>query len=318
MGKKYVSALSVLIGILILLIFRAYNVRTDNLILKTYEAAFSEGPAKSYYSSIEDFINDSAVVISVGGMLDPESRPLGSFEVAILYPTPMEDNADLIMLSSYGFSWMGQKKYFEGGQIDLNNPETDYVRDYYRALYHRRKFAELDESRLWQTSFDKGDIVAGDKHWRIPEEYNGTDDRNIGSLSVSTGYISIKAKAPNFIPVSLEEWQLHSSIQLRSRDWINGLGEGVIDVPSTSKLGDLTFIKNGKSGADWYFKLDDNGNIATIIACYSSREVETACQHRFYREDMMFTFDHSRDFLQNSNEMENALFDLLKSFEVKH
>lgn len=50
------------------------------------------------------------------------------------------------------------------------------------------------------------------------------------------------------------------------------------------------------------------------LSCYGGRPIETACSHRFYRDGVMYSFDHSKELLPQYDEMENRLFELFQSF----
>ena len=145
-----------------------------------------------------------------------------------------------------------------------------------------------------------------DNFLKIPKEY---------APHVSSNYISIAVQAPSFDPVTREKGRLYASMEVRSREWMENLHKDYEGLPITGKIGNLNEIKNAKNGIDWYYRFNENSQLETVAGCYSSRTPETACQHRFYRNGAMYTLDHSRELLPQSDEMERILFNLFESFK---
>lgn len=86
----------------------------------------------------------------------------------------------------------------------------------------------------------------------------------------------------------------------------------------TGKVGNLNEIKDTTNHIDWYYRYNENGQLSTVVGCYyGGRLPEVACQHRFYRDGAMYTFDHSIALLSQSDAMEEKLFVLFESFKEK-
>lgn len=128
-------------------------------------------------------------------------------------------------------------------------------------------------------------------------------------------YLSISAQAPDFTPVDSHPRTPRASIEIRSRDLMENLHKKYENKKHVGKIGDLTETMTEQQGLRWYYKKDEQNRIATIIGCHASRDENTACQHRFYRDNKMYYFEHSTDLLERSSELENKLYDLFKSFE---
>lgn len=144
---------------------------------------------------------------------------------------------------------------------------------------------------------------------KIPEEY---------SPFVSNNYISIAVQAPNFKAVPRESGHLYANMEMGSKEWMEALHKNYESLPPTGKIGNLSEIENAAAHIDWYYRFNDDHQLVTVAGCYSAgRPSETACQHRFYREGAMYTFDHNKELLSQSNEMERKLFDLFQSFKEK-
>lgn len=134
---------------------------------------------------------------------------------------------------------------------------------------------------------------------------------------ISSNYISIAARAPDFSPALRERGVLYASKEVRSVEWMKRLQNRHENVFPSGKVGDLYAIKSESDQEDWYYRYDESGELLTVVGCYASRPPNTACQHRFYKDGAMYTFDHSADLLSQSDEMEGRLFALFESFKEK-
>jgi len=234
-----------------------------------------------------------------------------AFFVTVFYPTGSKDVRNEFKYRKLSFSRCGE--IIDSHHYNFGKDSDIYL--FYRGLINQREYNK--KSRKIDVKSEYVDFFVGERHFRIPNAYVGNIyNQNLFSRS-SSGYISIRTKAPEFL-VAPKLGNLFPSIHVRNRNWINGLGNRIIDIQSSGTLHGLTMVKNGKSGVDRFYELNPDGEINTIIACYSSRQKETACQHRFYRGGIMYTFDHSRSLLANSSYMQERFHQLIDSFEVKN
>lgn len=138
------------------------------------------------------------------------------------------------------------------------------------------------------------------------------------SPHISSNYISIAAIAPNFMPVPREKGGLYPSKEVGSRKWMESLQKQYENLAPTGKVGNLNEIKDTTHHIDWYYRYNESGQLSTAISCYyGGRLPEVACQHRFYRDGAMYTFDHSMALLSQSDAMEEKLFVLFERFKEK-
>lgn len=164
-----------------------------------------------------------------------------------------------------------------------------------------------DFENVFHHSDDYADIrpYYMNKHFlEIPSKY---------SASVSRDYISIAAVAPDFHEVERRKHYLYTSVELRSRSWFDGLKDIKLSETEVNFSGTWSEFDRLKKEYDQYFIYDADGLLLSVINCFGSR-----CQHRFYRNNAMFTFDHSPTMLPRSAEMENNLFRLFESFGLKN
>lgn len=241
--------------------------------------------------------------------LNKRSRPLNSLEDLTLL-TMDKDNIDhhafLLIeknnstLEPYHWSYL-ESKFLPGIIKSTNNnppipchPSRNFI----------KKIPLISNSVAQDLEFYFHDVFL-----KIPKEY---------SPRISSNYISVAVEAPDFKPTEREEGLLYASMEITSRKWMEKLHEEYKNLPPTGKIGSLNEVKNTSSHIDRYYRFNENGQLATLIGCHSSsRTLETACQHRFYRNDAMYTFDHSKELLPQSEEMEKNLFDLFESFKKK-
>ena len=135
----------------------------------------------------------------------------------------------------------------------------------------------------------------------------------------STNYISISAVAPDFHAVEKQKYVIYPSVEFINRDWISGLTERNLEKNETLFTGTLDDLKKATALFNIYHIYDQNHQIITVIHCYhSGRNINTACQHRFYRNNAMYSFDHAIDLIPRAIEMEDTLFTLFQSFGLEN
>jgi hypothetical protein len=131
--------------------------------------------------------------------------------------------------------------------------------------------------------------------------------------------LSISAIAPNFHAVTRQDFQFDPSIEFRSRDWIEGLTDTEHDANEAIFSGTWDDFKKTKTLFNRYHVYDAKSQIIAVIKCYPhSRDKSTACQHCFYRDNAMYSFQHSMDLIPQALAMEDALFRLFASFGLKN
>lgn len=121
--------------------------------------------------------------------------------------------------------------------------------------------------------------------------------------------LSISAQAPDFKAVERKPHTLYPSFAIRSRDWIENLHKKYENNKNIGEIGDLTEIITDQQGLRWYYRKDKQDHLMTTVGCHIT------CQHRFYRDDRMYYFEHSHDLLEQSAIMEDRLYNLFQSFE---
>lgn len=126
--------------------------------------------------------------------------------------------------------------------------------------------------------------------------------------------LMIYAMSPEFRPARGSSTTNKIWIQIQSQAWLEGEARRVVSKQATGHLADLIEVRDGPSGRAWFYKLDAEGRIASLIRCPGKRSAGGTCQHRFYKNGVMYMFFHSLRFLADSTEMENRLHALFDSF----
>ncbi len=146
------------------------------------------------------------------------------------------------------------------------------------------------------------------KHLRIQNSYQP---------SWTNAYLSIAAIVPDFPPTERVAGGPYASMAIRGRTWLQNLaGRSVPDLlPGHTSA--LIEARDGKYGDQIFYRTNGSGEILTLVNCYDSRPIEIRCQHRFYRDGRMYSFDHSRELLGQSHQMEERLIQVFSSFETE-
>lgn len=259
------------------------------------------------YNSLKAQENNTDIVINFGSENYDPLLSSSYFIIAVFYPTGSEEAWNEYEYKTLGFSRCG--KFIGSYGESFSKDSRTHL--FYRGLINRKEHFKNNPKVAANSEYI--DFFIGERHLRIPKAY--VHNNQYITSSEGLGYISIRATAPEFNDPNIF-LNLSSSVQFGSRDWINGLGKDIINAKPTGTLNDLIEVLNEENGVDWYYNLNSKNEIRTIIGCYDGREKETACQHRFYREGAMYSFDHSRSLLAISSNMEVRLYQLIKSFEV--
>lgn len=199
------------------------------------------------------------------------------------------------------YHWSYLQTGFLPGVINWNNEQRS-------SISCRPEYRAIEKIPLIGALSDKDDVeyYFNENFLKIPAKYHPR---------VSSHYISIAVRTPDFESVEREKGFLYAGMEIRSRAWLESIHEDYNDLTPTGKIGNLYEIKNAKNGNDWYYRFDDDGNLTTAIGCYADRGFAPQCQHRFYRDGAMYSFDHDKDLLPHSEEMEDKLFALFESFK---
>ena len=225
---------------------------------------------------------------------------------------PVQSRQDLTFFTMYG----GRRKH-----ATLLVGRTAERKKYHWS-YRQQRF--VDESLYGATPcLPRKDLAALLQHWKRAEHhgyelYLGGRDLQIPAEyepRFTDNYLSISAAAPDFGPIGRSPLSPHASASLESRAWLEGAARNVLKEAPTGRFADLVELRDGPDGFDWYYKLDAQGQISTLIDCRAQGIPGRACQHYFYRDGAIYKFRHSRELLASSNEMEERLFALFSSFD---
>jgi len=196
-------------------------------------------------------------------------------------------------------------------------------REGYHWSYRQRRFVEgLADDAV--ACLPRQDFAAGLLHWKGVERHGYELNFGGRDLVIPTDYnpnftdkyLSISAPPPDFKPIERSSSSPQASAEIGSRAWLEGSARDVLKEQSTGRFADLMEVREGPHGFDWFYKLDTEGQISTLILCTERRPAGRTCQHRFYRDGAMYTFDHSLELLAFSSEMEDRLFALFSSFDT--
>lgn len=187
------------------------------------------------------------------------------------------------------YHWSYWKQTFIKGINNWNNENKPAI-----ACKPRQNFADNLPIIITEKP-PRTELYFKDKFLIIPSSYNPFFSGNS---------IYVSASAPDFKPVPHKKFKMYpSSVEMRSKQWMENL---------------LIRDKNKKEQHyQPYYKYDQNGKIVSITHCYENRSPAPNCQHWFYRDGKMYSFDHDKKLLPNSQQMEESLYNLFKSFGLE-
>lgn len=196
------------------------------------------------------------------------------------------------------YYWSYKQSKFIAGVVNWNNHNRPAI----GCRPQKNFFQNIPQKADKKSPFSEFYLNKG--FWKIDTSYRPF---------ILTEYVSISVKAPNFEPSSKRR---SSSMNISSRSFMNGsyedYGKGQKIV---KKIDNLSKVEGISPIGDFYYALDKNNKIATTVNCSSVRNKETACTHRFYKNNAIYRFEHSEKFLSQSSQMEEKLFDLFESFK---
>ena len=239
--------------------------------------------------------------------LTGRQRPVRSWEDLTFYSMDKSryDNHAILLVERGGgiepFHWSYHAREFLPGVLDWNSEN--------RGTVACRPVADfmLDLSAFSSEELSYSEFYFGGDHLRIPSAYQPR---------MSNTYLSIAAVAPDFSPTPRARGNLYPSIQITGRRGFQSSVGQILRATPSGTIGNLIEVEDGLYGGTTYYRLNADGQISTLIGCYESRAREARCQHRFYRDGRMYSFDHSIESLPRSSEMEERLIDTFSSFVI--
>lgn len=202
------------------------------------------------------------------------------------------------------YYWSYRQSKFVSGVVNWNNENAPSI--YCRPSKEFFEKAKLIEKNKRSYS----EFYMNNYFWKVDNSY---------SPRAGNKYIAISAQVPTFKPSKTGPGLFGNSvsISMRSRSFMQSSYDKYKEYKTVRKVGDLINIKGNNPNKDFYYRLDGDDKIATTATCYASRPPQIACQHRFYKNGAMYSFDHSINLLDNSSQMENDIFKLFESFKDK-
>ncbi len=177
------------------------------------------------------------------------------------------------------YHWSYKHMEFRPGIVNWSNHNKPSI-----ACIPKSDFLE----NLPQKNDDKEFYIRG-KEIIIPSEYNPY---------ISANYFSLSIAAPDFKTVSRKKHAIYPSMEIRSRNWIQSLANSQKE---SAKTNDNIHIFDNKQG-----------QVKTFIQCYDTRKTVPQCQHRFYRNGAMYSFDHDKEHIPIIEEMQDTLYNLFQ------
>lgn len=146
------------------------------------------------------------------------------------------------------------------------------------------------------------------KYLEIPSKF---------SPSSWTKSLSISTVSPDFKAVPREKFKLYPSIEVRDNSFLINSAKDYMHGRKDEFIGSWEDFKNLNNDYKKYLKFSIHtaeNKIITFIRCFEEKDGSRSCQHRFYRDGKMYSFNHDANFLPQSQDMEDRLYDLFKSF----
>ncbi len=150
-------------------------------------------------------------------------------------------------------------------------------------------------------------VILRDMVLHIPKAYR--------PKSSGSSYLSIKASAPDFHPGKMNGMFPGPSFDIRDRSWVNGLARDITSITPSRMEGPFEVFAVVDGYTDHYVEWTPEGAVATHISCLTKSKHAGRCQHRFYRNDRMYSFEHETQHLPKAKAMQEKLFSLFVSFE---